>query len=127
MTEKQTILVVEDEQALASVIKAKLELLGCQTVTARTVDQALAYLQDVPTIAAVWLDHYLLGEENGLDLVVRMKETPQWQSLPIFVVSNTASPDKQLSYIHLGIDKYFVKAEHTLEEITKAVLSSLQK
>lgn len=126
MSEKHTILVVEDEQALSDIIKKKLELTGLQAVCARTVDQAIAYLQDIPSIQAVWLDHYLLGKENGLDLVVRMKEEEKWQSIPIFVVSNTATADKQKSYLHLGVNNYFVKAEHSLEEIIKAILKSLQ-
>jgi len=114
----KTILVVEDEQALATAIKKKLELSGFEVVSARSVDQALAYLQDVPSIVCIWLDHYLLGKESGIDLVAKVKEEGSvWQKIPIFVVSNTASPDKVQAYLRLGINKYFTKSDYRLDQI----------
>ncbi len=123
MTEdKKTILVVEDEKPLMDAVKKKLELSGFDVVTARDVNQALSYLEDLERVDLVWLDHYLLGKENGLDLVTKMKEDgSKWKKIPIFVVSNTASPDKVNSYLHLGIDKYFTKADYRLDDIIKDI------
>jgi DNA-binding response OmpR family regulator len=56
----KTILIVEDERPLANAIKIKLELNGFETVTARSVAQALDYLENINEINAIWLDHYLL-------------------------------------------------------------------
>ncbi len=120
--DKLSVLVVEDERALADIIKRKIELSGYQAATASTVEEALKNLENSNSIGVVWLDHYLLGQGNGLDLVVKMKARPEWAKIPIFVVSNTASAEKRLSYLHLGVNEYYVKAEHTLEEIVSAVI-----
>ena len=116
--DKKVILVVEDERALAEAIKAKLTKTGFDVVTARAVTQALQYLIEGVAIDAIWLDHYLLGKENGLDLIAKVKEDgSKWKSVPIFVVSNTVSPDKVQAYLHLGATKYYTKSNFRLDEI----------
>ncbi len=120
--DKKTILVVEDEKPLMDAVKRKLEISGFYVVTARDVEQALGYLEDLEKVDLVWLDHYLLGKENGLDLVTKMKtEGSKWKNIHIFVVSNTATPDKVDSYLHLGVDKYYTKADYRLDDIIKDI------
>ena len=95
-------------------------------ITARTVEQGLNYLEDVDVIDVIWLDHYLLGNETGLDLVMKLKNpTNKWSKIPIFVVSNTASSTNVQSYIRLGVSKYCVKAEHRLDGIVRDIKSFL--
>lgn len=125
---KKTILVIEDERPLVQIIQAKLEKVGFDVVTARTVDQGLQYLEEVDQIDAIWLDHYLPNEKTGLDFVIELKKSnSKWASIPIFVVSNTASSGNLRSYLRLGVSKYCVKAEHRLEEITRDIKSFLNK
>ncbi len=136
---RKTILVIEDERPLVAAIKAKLEKNGFgvmtarsveQTfnadlekndlgvITARSIEQALNYLEDLERIDAVWLDHNLLGKENGLDFVKKLKANGRrWNKIPIFVISNTGTSEIVQSYIRLGITKYFVKAENRLDKI----------
>jgi DNA-binding response OmpR family regulator len=125
-TSQKTILVIEDERPLAKVIADKLEHAGFEVLTARTVDQGLEYMEEVSSIDAVWLDHYLFGEKTGLDFVARLKSfDSKWRQIPIFVVSNTASRDNLQSYIRLGVDKYSVKADHRLDEMTQEIKNFL--
>ncbi len=118
MTEKNTtILVVEDEKPLQDAIRIKLEKSGFSVITARTVVQAYNFLEEIDKINVVWLDHYLLGGENGLDLVVKIKSNEKFKKIPIFVVSNTAGAEKIKSYINLGIHKYYTKSNCRLDNI----------
>jgi CheY-like chemotaxis protein len=110
-------LVVEDELPLQEAVKKKLEISGFKVVTARSVAQAEEYLKEIEKINVIWLDHYLVGKENGLDLVIKVKGNNKWKSIPIFVVSNTASPDKVKSYISFGVSKYYTKADYRLDQI----------
>lgn len=115
---QKTILVVEDERPLLDAIKIKLEKNGFVVVTARSVEQTMDYLNEIGTVDAIWLDHYLLGKESGLDFVTKLKSTNEkWIRIPVFVVSNTATPDKVQAYIRFGINKYYTKSDHKLEEI----------
>jgi len=123
----KNILVVEDERPLSEAIRIKLEKTGFSVVTARSVDQALGHLQDGIIIHAIWLDHYLLGQGNGLDLVINLKgDNSPWKNIPIFVVSNTASPDKVCSYLHFGVNKYYTKADYRLDKIIGDIKSFLE-
>src|ERR1035437_3853871 len=125
-TKEKTILVVEDERPLVAAIQTKLEKNGFVAVTVRTGEQAFNYLEDLEQIDAIWLDHYLLGKEDGLDFVVKIKsDDSKWKKIPIFVVSNTASSSNVQSYIRLGVSKYYVKAEHRLDEIISEIKAFL--
>lgn len=125
---KKVILVVEDERALLEAIKAKLEKSGFEVVSSRSVEGALTLLKDEVGIDAIWLDHYLLGKENGLDLVAKIKEeNSPWKKIPIFVVSNTATPDKIRSYIELGVEKYFTKSNYRMEQIITDIKASFER
>jgi DNA-binding response OmpR family regulator len=118
---------LEDEKPLLEAIKIKLEKSGLDVVTSRTVEQAKQYATDLPKIDAIWLDHYLLGKENGLDFVAWCKEddNAKCKLIPIFVVSNTASPDKVSTYMTLGAKEYFIKANHRLDEIIAQIVKEL--
>ncbi|MFC1687348.1 response regulator [Patescibacteria group bacterium] len=124
---KKIILVVEDEAPLQKAIKIKLESNNFKVVTARKVTQAIHMLKDLGQIDVIWLDHYLLGKENGLDFVAEVKNNDEWKHIPIFVISNTASQDKVTTYIRLGIDKYYTKADFRLEQIINDIKESLNK
>lgn len=136
---KRTILVLEDERPLLEAIHAKLDTSGFTVITARSVDQAfsaklekngvktitihtieqaLKYLESLEQVDAIWLDHHLVGKESGLDFVKKFKANgKRWRTIPIFVVSNAASPATIRSYITAGVSKYYVKSDHRLDEI----------
>ena len=117
MPQNKTVLVLEDEVPLQKAIKAKLSTEGFDVVTARNTKQALNHLEDVEDIDVVWVDHYLLGQETGLDFVSKLKNDKKWKKIPIFVVSNTASPDKIKAYLALGVSKYYTKSDFRLDKI----------
>lgn len=120
-------LVVEDEIPLLEAIKTKLEHGGFQVITARTAEQAAGYMEDVARVDAIWLDHYLLGQASGLDFLVKCKsEDSGCRNVPVFVVSNTASRDKVQAYLKLGVNKYYVKAEHRLDEIVGEIKKAIE-
>ena len=123
--EIKTILIVEDELPLQKAIRIKLEKSGFEVVTARSVDQALNHLKDVPDIDAIWLDHYLLGKDTGLDFVAKVKEHVKFKRIPVFIISNTATPEKAKSYLHLGAEKYYMKSDYRLDQIVEDIKQSL--
>lgn len=125
----KVILVVEDEMPLLGAIRLNLERHGFAVVTARTVNQAKDYVRELGKIDAVWLDHYLLGKDSGLDFVAWCREPDNLKCklVPIFVVSNTATSDKVTSYMKLGADKYFVKSNHKLAEIIEEIKKTLHE
>lgn len=122
---KQKILVVEDDHVLAHAILRKLDVLNFEAVNAKSVDEALEKLNSNEDIAAIWIDHYLIGKTDGLDLVSKVKGDEKWKMLPIFVVSNTATKDKIQSYLHLGVTKYYVKSNCRLDDIISDIQAAI--
>ena len=142
-TNGRTILVIEDERPLLEAINAKLVKNGFNVIAARSVEQAfdaklgkkgstvmtiqsieeaLKYIQSLERVDAVWLDHHLLGEENGLDFVKKFKANGgRWNKIPVFVVSNAASPKTVQAYIRAGVSTYYVKSDHRLDKIVKDI------
>jgi CheY-like chemotaxis protein len=144
---KKSILVIEDERALLDVVNTRFEKKGFAVLTARSVDevfnatldqnglgiisassiqQALDYLEDLENVDAIWLDHNLLGKENGIDFVKKLKANGgTWQNIPIFVVSNTEKSGTIQSYVDLGVSKYYIKSNHKLDEIIADINEAL--
>lgn len=144
----KTILVIEDDAALLAAISAKLQKANFIVITARTVDSvftlqfmqepdtvmspdvindALTHLLSLENIDAVWLDHNLIGEEDGIDFIVKFKANGGvWNTIPIFVVSNSANPDLIKTYAEIGINHYYLKAEHRLEEIVSNIITAVE-
>ena len=120
----KTILVVEDERPLLEAIDIKLKKSGFEVVTTRTVEQAKEYVLALKQVDAIWLDHYLMGKEDGLDFVAWCKEdkNEMIKNIPIFVVSNTTSPDKVATYLSLGVRDYYVKSNFRLDEIIANIM-----
>lgn len=102
------ILVVEDEMPLLQAIVLEAEKVGLQTVSTRSVTEAISMLGQVPTIDAVWLDHFV-PEGTGLELVKFMRKDPQWKSTPIFLVTNVIDPKTVNQYMRAGIQGYYTK------------------
>jgi DNA-binding response OmpR family regulator len=147
--QKKTILVIEDERSLLEVVDSRLKKKGFGVMTARSVDEvfnagldekslgviaahsikeALSYIEDLEKIDAIWLDHNLLGKENGFDLIKKIKANGgRWKKIPIFVISNTEKEDTIKTYIKLGISKYFIKSNHKLDDIIKDINMFLGK
>lgn len=143
----KTILVIEDDAALLAAISGKLERSGFSVITARsvenaftveftqsnpnhltatTIEAALSHLKALEQINAIWLDHNLIGEEDGLDFIVKFKANGgTWSTIPIFVISNSANPELIKTYSELDVHHYYLKAEHRLEDIIAEITTVL--
>lgn len=124
--DRKVILVVEDEIPLQDIVKIMLKKKNIDVVTARTVDEAKDKVNSLDRIDAIWLDHYLLGKENGLDFMAWCKaNNSKGKDIPVYVASNSAKLDQVITYIHLGAKEYFVQSNHRLDEIIDRISSDI--
>jgi len=117
----KTVLVLEDESSLSGSIKTKLELQGFDVVAVDSADQALDFLNNGLKIDAVWLDHYVIGKKSGLDFATELRQNKLWKNVPIFVVSNTVSPDKIQAYRDLKVCGFYTKVNYRLDQIIEEI------
>lgn len=120
------ILILEDDTVLASAIAHRLSMRGFETFLAKNVSEGIGILTG-NTVDAIWLDHYLLGKEDGIDFVAKVRRMPSVSSVPIFVVSNSTSSESMRSYIQLGVDQYYTKTDYDLSQIIADIEYSLSK
>jgi DNA-binding response OmpR family regulator len=118
------ILIVEDEAALRKAISISLKKKGYEVLMATSAEEAMNALAATSGgVDAVWLDHYLLNNETGLDFLKKIKSDKDYHNLPIFVVSNSVDDRKVQAYYLMGIEKYYVKAENSLDTIIDDIYS----
>lgn len=120
------ILVVEDSEPLMKAIKVQLGKGGFKVITARSFEEAIKQLKNNKKIHAVWLDHYLIGEKSGLDVLRYMREQPQFKDTPIFVVS-AIDQEIRKDYEKLEVTRLYIKAEYQLGVIIREIKSILKK
>jgi two-component system repressor protein LuxO len=105
MTDRRTILIVEDSRSLALTCKLQLETLGHKLLMAETGQDALALLRDNP-IDCVLLD-LKLPDMDGMDI---LREMRQWASPPATVVTTAnAALTVAVEAVRLGAFDYLVK------------------
>lgn len=69
----QTILVVEDDDAVRRLSTARIEALGYRTLSARNADEALAVLDEHRGVHAMFADIVMPGMMNGFSLAQRVR------------------------------------------------------
>jgi len=125
--DQPTVMVVEDEVLLLEAISKKLQLNNINVVGASSCKQAFDYLESLSKKPdAIWLDYYL-GDLNGVDFMQQLRKNREWMSIPVLVVSNSASPEKVQKMLDLGVKKYMIKAEHRLDELVEEIKSFVKE
>ena len=103
-THRPKILVVEDDQDLALLLRAELESDGYQVILAGSGEDALWLARDEqPQLIALDI---MLPDVDGFVVLERLKAHPQTQSIPVVITSVLAEPDKGYA---LGAVDYIVK------------------
>ncbi len=121
--EGKKVLVVEDDKPLQDAIVLKLTKDNIITSTAVNFNEAIDALEKEGIFDAIWLDHYLLGDKDGYEVVKVMQSDDRWKNIPIFLISNTINPEKVRPYFDAGIVRFYVKSDYKLEEILNDIKS----
>lgn len=124
-SKSKTILVIEDEAPLQDAIKIKLKNEGLNCLSALTAEEGLEILEkQIPDI--IWLDLLLPGM-GGFEFLERLRRKPTFKSLPVVIVSVSASPEKIRRAFELNVMDYLVKSQYQLTDIVKRMKTFLYK
>ena len=116
------ILVVEDEPALATLLRYNLEKEGFSVAESHDGEEALLQLSE-RTPDAVLLD-WMLPQVSGLEICRRIRRTPQWRTLPVIMLTAKGEEADRVRGLEGGADDYVVKPFGVTELVArlKAVL-----
>lgn len=117
------ILIVDDSPTMRRIIKNTLERLGHKdSVEAGHGKEALQQLKQHP-INFIITD-WNMPEMNGLEFVTEIRSTPEYESLPVLMITTRGMKDDVLQAVQAGVNNYVVKpfTPETLEQKIQKLL-----
>lgn len=114
VVKNQTILVVEDDPKIRTLLRNVLEGGGFDVVEAGTASEVMAALTE-QSIALVTLD-IQLGKDNGLDLARDIRKT---SPVPIIMVTGQDDVIDRVVGLEVGADDYITKPFHVREVVAR--------
>lgn len=121
MVNKQTILLVEDDPFLSSVLRMKLEKEAFKVVRAADGEEALNFLTDQGIKPDLVLLDLILPKKNGFEVLESIRHDPLLEKLPVIIISNLGQPSDIERGKALGVIDYFIKARLSVEELVSKV------
>lgn len=116
MPEKNSqVLLIEDDQFLASLLRNRLKKEGFEVALATTGPEALEILKTLrPGI--ILLDIILPGR-SGFEVLEEIRADPQIKDTPVIIISNLGQETDMERMKALGAIEYFVKARSSIDDI----------
>jgi len=109
------ILIVEDEEFLVEMYKAKFELENFQVISAFSSEQAISILKkNIPDL--ILLD-VLLPEKSGITFLEETKQIKNISKVPIIIFSNYDDSATRNRAKQLGAESYLIKTEFTPKQL----------
>jgi two-component system, OmpR family, alkaline phosphatase synthesis response regulator PhoP len=105
--QKQKVLVIEDEEDIADMIKLQSDMAGYKTIV--SLDGLNGYEKVVTEKPDVILLDLMLPGQNGLDVCRRIKANPELKAIPIIILSAKSEETDVVLGLELGADDYVTK------------------
>lgn len=122
---KTTILIIEDDKFLSSLLERKLGDEGFEVFTALDAEEGLKILKK-HEINLILLDLLLPGI-HGFKFLETIKKEPAIKDIPVTILSNLGQKEDIEKGLALGANSYIVKAALTLDEIVVKINEVLRK
>ncbi|HLJ63359.1 MAG TPA: phosphate regulon transcriptional regulator PhoB [Stellaceae bacterium] len=102
-----TILVVEDEPALLTLLHYNLEQEGFKVLEARDGEEAMVQLRE--TLPDAVLLDWMLPRLSGLEVCRQIRRAPAWRDLPVIMLTARGEEGDRIRGLDGGADDYVVK------------------
>jgi CheY-like chemotaxis protein len=114
------VLVVEDEQEAADLLRMILEREGCEVIVRTDGKSALETARELPRPDLVLLDLELPGGMDGRALLDTMRSDPSLSGIPVVVVSGAPDATKVRATDNLGKDGLLDGIARVLDRVRSA-------
>ena len=113
--EPKTIMIVEDDRFLSSLIKARLEKEGFAVAQAFDGEEAIQLLNHEHP-ALIILD-LIMPKVTGFEVMQMISINPQLDKIPIVILSNLAQDSDIQKAQQLGAKEYFIKVKVSIDDL----------
>lgn len=118
------ILIVEDEEFLVRALKDNLTTEKYSVSVAMDGEAVFDELKKKkPDLILLDL---MLPKKNGFDVLKEVRQSPEWQLIPVIILSNLGEDSEIKRALDLGANDYFVKSQHPIQEIIEKVSEYLK-
>jgi putative two-component system response regulator len=117
ISERPTILVVEDEPHIREVLSGLLGALGYRLLLAASAEQALDALNVVSPDLVLTDVH--LGALSGIELCARLKADPRYELMPVVILTAVGDLEARVAGLAAGADDFFTKPVEFVELRTR--------
>ena len=117
ISERPTILVVEDEPHIREVLSGLLGALGYRLLMAASAEQALDALNVVSPDLVLTDVH--LGAMSGIELCARLKADPRYELMPVVILTAVGDLEARVAGLSAGADDFFTKPVEFVELRTR--------
>ena len=118
-TRKRKILLVEDDTALASVYRSRLELEGFDVCEANNGEDALSLaVSEHPDL--ILLD-VMMPKISGFDVLDILRNTPETTNIRVIMLTALSQPKDKERAEQLGFDDYLVKSQVVIGDVVERV------
>jgi two-component system chemotaxis response regulator CheY len=104
-----TALVVDDSRAIRTILSKTLRDLGFEVREAGNGIEALEVIQAEKTGVTLILIDWNMPEMNGLDLLKRLRQNPEFSSLVVVMVTAETEVDRIAEALEAGANEYVMK------------------
>lgn len=116
---KKKILLVEDDEVLASVYRARLEMEGFEVEEVHDGEKALSVAINFrPDL--ILLD-VMMPKINGFDVLDILKNTPETMNMRIIMLTALSQEADRNRAEKLGVDDYLVKSQVVIADVIERV------
>ncbi len=117
------ILIVEDNPVNAEMVRLSLEKEHYDTVLAPDGEQAIAMLEEHPDVDLVITD-VMMPNVGGLEMVERVRQRPEWKTLPVVVATSMANQATVRQAVSLHC-KHFIVKPFTVQLLLQTVRDAI--
>jgi two-component system phosphate regulon response regulator PhoB len=122
--DKTTILIVEDEPAIAELVSFTLQEAGWNSFTARNTAEAWEFIhRRSPQV--VLLD-WMLPDQSGLRLLSRIRSDRQLSGIPVIMLTAKSMEEDKIAGLNNGADDYITKP-FSPRELTARIKALLRR
>lgn len=124
MKNEKKILVVEDEQALARALTAKLESSGFEVLWAQNGEECLkiAFVEHPDLI----LLDIIMPKMDGITALNKLRADSWGKNVPVIMLTNLSSAEDVNMATKNGVFDYLIKSDWRLEDVVRKVEEKLE-
>lgn len=125
MNQKQKILIVEDDEKIASALKRKLDNEGYDVAIAKNGTEG--YVTAINTHPELILLDLVLPLLDGMTLLSQLRENTWGKYVPVIILTNLSNAEALEESKEKGVFDFLVKTDWSLDDVVRKVKERLSK